>query len=156
MLSSVAEGLEEVINLWRDRLLQQPPEAMKEKPGPDRWAIIEVFGHLIDSANNNHQRFVRAQQCEELKFPKYEQNEWVQAADYLNSEWKTIVELWYFYNRQLATVIRNIDEGSLEKSCAITPYEPCTLSFLVTDYLDHLKHHLDILDQRLSELESQR
>ena len=31
-------------------------------PAPGRWAKKEVVGHLIDSAANNHQRFVRAQE----------------------------------------------------------------------------------------------
>jgi hypothetical protein len=31
------------------------------KPAPDKWSKKEILGHLIDSAANNHQRFIRAQ-----------------------------------------------------------------------------------------------
>src|SRR5437868_5076496 len=31
-----------------------------ERPSPERWAKKEVVGHLIDSASNNHRRFVLA------------------------------------------------------------------------------------------------
>jgi hypothetical protein len=31
------------------------------KVSPDKWSKKEILGHLIDSATNNHQRFVRAQ-----------------------------------------------------------------------------------------------
>jgi hypothetical protein len=31
------------------------------KPAPNKWSKKEIIGHLIDSASNNHQRFVRMQ-----------------------------------------------------------------------------------------------
>lgn len=150
MKDAVADELEQVLEQWRPRLLQQNPDQMAAKPDATRWSIAEVIGHLVDSANNNHQRFVRAQFCDKLIFPKYEQNQWVSAVGYVGADWKRLVELWYYYNLQIADIIRKIDDGSLETSCEITPYEPCTLGFLVSDYLDHLKHHLTILEQRLA------
>ncbi|QEG41504.1 hypothetical protein [Roseimaritima ulvae] len=105
---------------------------------------------LSHSACNNHQRFVRAQHCTELVFPKYEQNECVSAANYRACDWESLIELWYYYNRQIALMIRNIPESKLTTPCTITPYETCTLAFLVTDYLDHLHHHLEKLNERIS------
>jgi hypothetical protein len=37
------------------------------------WSRKEILGHLIDSASNNHQRFVRAQLQDELRWPGYDQ-----------------------------------------------------------------------------------
>jgi len=37
--------------------------------GPDKWTRIELLGHLLDSAANNHQRFVRALSQGELEWP---------------------------------------------------------------------------------------
>ncbi len=51
---------------------------------------------------------------------------------------------WYHYNRQIAMLIRNMRPPVLSTPCTITPYEPCTLGFLVSDYLDHMKHHLKL------------
>jgi hypothetical protein len=31
------------------------------RPAPGKWSVKEIVGHLIDSAANNHQRFVRGQ-----------------------------------------------------------------------------------------------
>lgn len=124
-------------------------DTIREKPSPDRWSIAEVIGHLIDSANNNHQRFIRAQDVESLIFPRYDQNLWVANAGYHGSPWNEIVELWALYNLQLARIIARVPTSQLETECTITPYEPCTLGFLITDYLDHLKHHLKIVGERL-------
>lgn len=149
-LDEIASEMESLIESWRIKLLELNESAAHFEPAPDRWSISEVVGHLVDSACNNHQRFVRAQHCTEFVFPKYDQNEWVVAAAYRASEWKSLVELWYHYNRQLAVLIRNIRVASLSTPCTITPYESSTLGFLVEDYLAHLKHHVAILADRIA------
>jgi len=121
---------------------------VREKPTPDRWSIAEVIGHLIDSACNNHQRFIRAQDVESLEFPKYDQNRWVANGDYDDSPWLELVELWSLYNLQLARIIARIPDDQLETPCTISPYEPCKLGFLVSDYVDH---HLAKIQERIAE-----
>lgn len=148
---TTAAGIESAIKPWHDRLLGLDTAMAHHKPAPDRWSFSEVIGHLVDSACNNHQRFVRARGVEDLVFPKYDQNEWVSAGNYIQSRWDALVRLWYCYNLQIAHTIRNIPADQLSTPCAIGPYEPCTLEFLVTDYLDHLNHHLDKLSERMSE-----
>jgi hypothetical protein len=145
----IAAEIERLADVWSVRLLELPSEAAHAKPSADRWSISEVVGHLVDSACNNHQRFVRAQSTDALEFPKYEQNEWVSAANYRQSDWQSLVRLCCDYNRMLASLIRSIPVESLAVPCTITPYDTCTLEFLVTDYLDHLNHHFAILDTRL-------
>jgi quercetin dioxygenase-like cupin family protein len=49
----------------------------EQRPSPERWTRKEVVGHLIDSASNNHQRFVRGQLAAGQDFPRYEQEQWV-------------------------------------------------------------------------------
>jgi hypothetical protein len=101
-----------------------------------------VIGHLIDSATNNHQRFVRAQEAPSLEFPGYEQNHWVGFQRYEDCEWKELVEFWHAYNRHLAHVIDKIPEARRTVSCRIGANAPITLGFLAHDYVVHLKHHL--------------
>lgn len=149
-LVEIASELESLIESWRFEFLQLDGSTAHAKPAPDSWSISEVVGHLVDSACNNHQRFVRAQRCTELVFPKYDQDDWVAAAAYRVSDWESLVELWYRYNRLLAVLIRNIRVVSLSTPCTITPNQPTTLEFLVEDYLAHLKHHLAILAVRIA------
>jgi hypothetical protein len=106
------------------------------------WSRKQVIGHLVDSAANNHQRFVRAMVQDTLEFPRYDQAanvrvQWVQEAD-----WLLLVSLWASYNRYLAHVIAWIPEAKLQTICRIGENEPVTLGFLVEDYLAHLRHHL--------------
>ncbi len=48
---------------------------MSIKLFPNKWSKKEIIGHLINSATNNHQRFVR---CQFETIPKivYDQNKW--------------------------------------------------------------------------------
>lgn len=144
-----AEQLSSIIEQWAPRLRQLSEEQIRFRPSPDRWSIAEVVGHLVDSACNNHQRFVRAQFVSELTFPKYEQNEWTAAAGYHSMDWQTLVNLWASYNAALAHLIQRIPESSLTTMCTITPFDPTDLKFLVTDYVVHQQHHLDRIDERL-------
>ena len=106
------------------------------------WSRKQVVAHLIDSASNNHQRFVRAVQQTSLDFPGYDQdgNMRVQAAQ--DADWRLLVSLWASYNRYLAHVIAHLPASKLETPCRIGSGKPVTLDFLAWDYLTHLVHHL--------------
>ncbi|MEL6109428.1 MAG: DinB family protein [Planctomycetota bacterium] len=151
-LPEAAAEIEAIVEEWRERLLQIDADAVHEKPDPSRFSISEVVGHLIDSACNNHQRFIRAQAVEELVFPKYDQNAWVLAAGYRQASWESLVHLWYHYNRLIAVVVRNVPQDQLSTPCTITPYETCTLGFFIDDYVVHLHHHCNKLAERISRL----
>ena len=106
------------------------------------WSRRQVIGHLIDSASNNHQRFVRAALQGSLEFPKYDQDGNVLVAGAQEMDWGLLITLWAAYNRYLAQVIARLPEEKLGILCQIGDDEPVTLKFLATDYLRHLRHHL--------------
>jgi hypothetical protein len=116
-------------------------EAAK-RPSLHKWSKKEILGHLIDSASNNHQRFIRAQLEKRLSFPGYEQEGWNRTQRYQDAGWENLVDLWTAYNRHLCHVIRIIPTGRLSNTCVIGNGDPVTLDFLVEDYLRHLQHHL--------------
>lgn len=137
-----------------ERLRAISAEQSARKSSPDKWSIKEVLGHLIDSAANNHQRFVRAQFTDDLVFPGYEQEKWVNAQRYIDEAWSDMVQLWRSYNLHLLHVIAGIPEPTLMRArirhnldqIALHPVDkndPTTLDYFVRDYLVHMKHHLD-------------
>lgn len=106
------------------------------------WSRKQVLGHLIDSASNNHQRFVRAALQGSLDFPGYDQQGSVRVQAVEEAPWLALIALWASYNRYLAHVIGHLPAARLEAACRIGSNEPVTLRFLVEDYLRHLLHHL--------------
>lgn len=116
------------------------------KPAPEKWSRLEILGHLIDSAANNHLRFVRAQLAEtELVSFAYEQNFFVSAQNYKNYNSFALINFWESYNRHMAWVMANADPAKLNVVCKIGNYEPVSLGFIMNDYVDHLNHHLQAI-----------
>ena len=160
-MTTQASNLQEFLGDFRstvvnatERLRNISAEQSARKSAPDKWSIKEVLGHLIDSAANNHQRFVRAQFTDDLVFPGYEQEKWVNAQNYHDEDWSDMVQLWSSYNLHLVHVVAAIPEATLTRArirhnldqIALQPVDkndPTTLDYFVRDYLVHMKHHLD-------------
>jgi len=136
-----ALGLEQAIVAAVPRLKQFTPAEAATSPAPGKWCKKEILGHLIDSALNNHARFVRAQQGP-LEGPGYDQDFWVKAQQYREAHWETLILTWETMNRNLARVMRLIPVEALQQTCKIGHNAPVTLAYLVQDYLAHLQHHL--------------
>ena len=135
------------------RLLSMTEGQARARRADGAWSAKEVIGHLIDSASNNHQRFVRAQLGEDLVFPGYAQDDWVRAQAYEEEPWPQLVGLWRLYNLHLAHVCRHAPEAARLRPRArhnldeigwaeLSAGEPATLEHLMRDYVGHLGHHL--------------
>lgn len=151
MSATISGQISVLVEHWHKVLLELDDATIRHKPTNDRWSIAEVIGHLVDSASNNHHRFARATECDELEFPAYQQVHWVNVANYQSFNWEQLVELWHCYNQLLAHMIDSIPKPRLETPCRIGGNQRCTLGFLVDDYVTHLQHHLTKISQRLSE-----
>jgi len=138
-----ADALRETVDTVAPRLGQIGEEAASATRGAGKWSRKEILGHLIDSAFNNQQRFVRAQQTERLLFPGYDQRACVELQAYARRPWAEIVTLWEALNRHLVHVIETVPAGRLETPCVIGDGEAVTLGGLMDDYVGHLRHHLE-------------
>jgi hypothetical protein len=124
-------------------------DAAARSKAPEKWSAKEIVGHLIDSAANNHQRFIRAQQGPALTLPGYEQEFWVDRQRYRDRPWEDLVTLWSSYNQHLAHVIRHISETDGSKTCNVGESAPLSLRALAIDYVVHMQHHLDQIGARV-------
>ena len=134
--------------------LQQINELDSAQPrAKDHWSAKQIIGHLIDSAANNHARFVLGQLKDDLIFAGYDQDGWVKTNHYQQEPWPQLVDLWRAYNLHLHHLITHADMSKLNTPCtlhtlqeiafkAVPKSEPVTLEYLMKDYVDHLKHHL--------------
>jgi len=139
--AQVAAALDETMDASRASLLAISEESAGTRTRSDQWSKKEILGHMIDSASNNHQRFVRLQSEELLVMLPYQQNHWVRAQNYNGRKWSELVDFWLAYNRHLAHVIRHVDARAAGHIWS-APGRDYTLEFLIEDYLTHLRHHL--------------
>ena len=147
----IEQAVGTAVQHWRDL----PEPTLRFRPAEDAWSIKEIVGHMIDSASNNHQRFVRLHLTENLTFPDYGQDNihWVSIQNYQDRTWSELLVLWHYFNMQLAFIIRSVDPSCLSHVWQADPQTNVTLFDLMTDYYRHLKEHLDQIEDTLNALD---
>lgn len=138
----LASELRDEIESALPRLQRLPEADVTRNRGAGKWVKKEVLGHLIDSAANNHQRFVRAQASDPFVGPGYDQLAWVSVHGYRDRAWSELLDLWAGLNRHLAHVIAAVPPERLQTRCVIGDHEPAPLEWWIRDYVRHLRHHL--------------
>jgi hypothetical protein len=106
------------------------------------WTRKQIAGHMMDSAANNRQRFVRATIEGRYAGPKYAQDEWVAAHGYVRQTWKTLLHWWEVQHAILVSIVDEIAEERLGARCVVGEDAPVTLRFLIEDYIAHQRWHL--------------
>ena len=149
-VADVAPELRAIVASVSEELLVASSDGAARRPSPGGWSPKEVLGHLIDSAANNHQRFIRAQEANALTFPGYAQNQWVSSQGYQDADWAHLVALWTHLNLHLADVIARIPPSKYSVPCTIGGDAPVPLEAIVVGYRNHLHHHIAQIRERLS------
>lgn len=151
--TSAGERLRHAIARATPRLLALSSEASARPRAPEKWTPREIIGHLVDSALVNQERFLRAGDQDDLVFPGYPQDAWVDRQRYAESEWTPLVTLWRELNEHVARTMelapRELRELQRSRHSfdriafrVVAADVPSTLDYLMIDYVDHLEHHL--------------
>jgi hypothetical protein len=124
-----------------------------KRTGPETWSPKEIIGHLIDSACNNHQRFIRLQIVEQLVFPDYGKDnlKWVRLGHYNDMDFADVILTWKQYNLLICKIIEEVDAGKLSNYWNNNGKE-IGLSELMEDYVKHLKGHLASFENTLGQI----
>ena len=154
-------NLRETVLAAFERFILMPESDANQRMGPGKWSIQEIVGHLIDSAANNHARFVKAQFSDDLIFDGYDQEAWVANQNYAGAQWHDLIILWRQYNLHLDYLIKQIPDHVLTKERKqhsldkiawkpVPANESTTLEYFIKDYIAHLKHHLGQIEEILA------
>jgi len=152
-LNKFLSDFEACITNTRVKLREISEAESRVSRAPDKWSPKQIVGHLIDSAANNHQRFVRAQFTNDLVFSGYQQEDWVNVQRYNDEPWPQLVDLWASYNLHLVHLISVIPTETLTRPRtnhnldqiawqAVSRNQPTTLDYFVRDYVGHMHNHL--------------
>ena len=125
-----------------------PDPNLREKE--EGWSIKEILGHLFDSASNNHQRLLRYIKGGELKFPGYDQEEFVKRANYREFEYLDLLSLWYCQNKLLSHIYDHIPEDDRESAIRVGDREAVSIRRLMEDYFTHLEVHEEQVEKILT------
>ncbi|MBP0725841.1 DinB family protein [Bacillus sp. RG28] len=141
-MSELVVELRNLINEVPNKIESLP--YVNEKTNPSKWSKIEILGHLCDSGSINHKRFVEILiSNEQVTLSGYNQVLWVQVHNYQESySIKEILNLWRSINERIVKLLSNIKENQWNLSCKLEDQTIVTLEWLVSDYIQHMNHHL--------------
>lgn len=150
----LSSSIEKAANSAYEQLIGLADEVVRRHPDEGEWSIKEIIGHLVDSASNNHQRWVRLQVADDLRFPDYQSDNenWVRIQRYNDQDWESLLSLWRLFNLHLSTVVRGADKACLQNKWGIDEGHNVTLKDLMVDYLRHLNDHADQIQKILSSI----
>lgn len=123
---------------------------------PGKWTRLEILGHLVDSAANNHQRFVRALSQPSLEWPGYDQEAHVRVQCFAQEDPRLVQALFFSFNLHLAWLFAQFPAEKLATPCRVGDAPPMSLEDLALDYVAHLEHHLRQIAGTLGEPDSLR
>ncbi|OGU29623.1 MAG: hypothetical protein A2057_08770 [Ignavibacteria bacterium GWA2_35_9] len=141
MLQKTINRLQYLCEIIPPLLIEIPGKDFSFKPSETKWSKKQILGHLIDSAANNHQRFVRIQ-FEDVPSITYNQDNWNNHSYHNQVDSKYLIKFWELYNLHLAELIKLIPEKNFVRECNVGKEQNVTLQWLVEDYVRHLEHHL--------------
>lgn len=143
-MTAIINNLKQVTEQYYSILKNIDDERFSSKPNPEKWSKQEELGHLIDSAQNNIQRFIRVQYEENVHI-RYNPDNWVAMNDYQNSAKNDLIALWYLLNKQIIAILEKMPADKYEAlmSFDVNPANKNTTLFIAEDYVQHLTHHLE-------------
>lgn len=144
---TVANELLALVSAWEQLLATIGDQEAAMRPGRGKWSIKEILGHLVDSAINNNVRIIRAQEISLLQIPGYDQEFWIKGQAWQFMNWQNLIKLWTVFNQHLVLTIRTIPTEVLQHIVKVNENEPVTLSYLIVDYVIHMKHHLSQINE---------
>jgi hypothetical protein len=142
MPGQLAEKFRAVLNEVHQGLVALSAEMADVPWREGGWTRKEIVGHMLDSATNNRQRFVRAAIEGAYTGPGYEQQAWVDAHGYAGQPWETLLNWWESEHEILISIVDHIPEEKLDASCVVADEAPVSLRFLIEDYVRHQQWHL--------------
>jgi hypothetical protein len=111
---------------------------------PAKWSKKEVLGHLVDSAIHNLVRFTEINYSEKpYRHRPYNQIELVNLNQYQKTDIKELTQLWFSLNNQIVRIMKSVDENALDYKIILSDESVIDLRFLMTDYVEHLEHHIN-------------
>ncbi|WP_431088553.1 DinB family protein [Paenibacillus sp. 8b26] len=151
-MQNAVEELTRLIENHEKEFLSISELEFNAKPFPEKWSKKEILGHLCDSASNNHRRFIMIKHpTSPVKIESYAQNDWVAANQYQKEfSHVDIIHLWKLLNKQIINILNSCTAPAFEKRFHTDGEATETLAWLVDDYIQHMQHHLEQINQKQS------
>ncbi len=141
----IAARFHEAVATAAGQLREITEETASQPSRPGGWLKKQELGHLLDSAQNNHQRIAIAALEARYEGPTYAQNAWVDLHGYAEMPWAQLLRHWEERNWMLGRLIARIPGERLSAPIMLGGGAPMTLEAWIDDYIQHLQHHVSTI-----------
>ena len=149
-LTSLLDALDNMVSKSSDK-------ALKVKPDPNKWSVIEIVGHLVDSALHN---LVRYNELISATPPyavrPYKQEELVAFHQYQSADIKKLINLLMALNQRVIHVYSQFNSQILETDVDWPDGVNGKVQDMVTDYVNHFENHFYHIRAILELVDSKR
>jgi hypothetical protein len=114
---------------------------------PDKWSIKELLGHIIDSERIFGYRALRFARADQTPLSGYEQDDYVQAANFDRLQLTDLVDEFEHVRRANVHMFRSLDEDAWLRRGSANDNE-VSVRGLAHIIAGHELHHLQILRSR--------
>jgi hypothetical protein len=138
------EKTERLLSITSEYFATVTDEVLELKPSEGKWSKKEILGHLIDSAIHNLVRFTEINYLEKPYHHRpYNQIDLVNLNQYQTMDTDELVQLWLSLNKQIIRIFKNVDVKAFDYQIIMNDQSVIDLKFLMTDYVEHLEHHIN-------------
>jgi hypothetical protein len=114
---------------------------------PGKWSVRQLFGHLTDSERIFGYRMLRIARRDSTPLPGYDENEFVDHADFERVPLERLVEEWTLLRLSNLALARRFDDATL-RQLGNANGNPISVRALLTILAGHPRHHLKVLAER--------
>jgi hypothetical protein len=115
-----------------------PDKALRYKPSPDNWCILEVLGHLADIEIVYAHRFRQMLADEKPVIAPMDQDAWARNLGYMETPAPEAVALYGLNRHHNVQLLRRLKPGDLEKSAH---HPELKHDVTVAEYVERLGTH---------------
>ena len=124
------------------------PAALRYKPAPDKWCILEILGHLADVEIIYAYRLRQMLADKQPVIAPIDQDEWARNLGYIESPAPELVALYGLNRHHNLRLLRRLKAGDLEKSAFHPETEgPVTVATLIERMSGHGANHLEQIER---------
>ncbi len=122
-------------------------EASTYRYGPDKWSIKQVVGHMIEAERVFVYRALSFSRNESQPLPGYEQDDYVDAANYDDQTWSHLLEEMRAVREATILFFRGLNDEMMERTgmASGVSFSVRALAYII---VGHERHHLRILQER--------
>ena len=112
-----------------------------------KWSVREVVGHMIDAERIFAYRALRFARADMTKLPGFEENDYVDAANFDERPWDDLLDELYAVRRSNLAFFRGLSEEAWTRA-GIASDNPMSVRALAYVIAGHERHHLGVIRDR--------